>query len=138
MSKTDVVIRMLEAAGPSGVTSRQFIEADVYRYSARLKEARDERGVQWEKERVKGSLFVYRLVKVSATNQSIDRESSDNRGADLGRAPNTLGDRSSSPDPQDAAFPPQQVTNADGSRACGSSASLLLFEMPVATYLDAA
>lgn len=38
---TQKVLDMLRAAGPRGVTSGQFAQAYILRYSARLKELRD-------------------------------------------------------------------------------------------------
>ncbi len=137
--------------------------------SQRIQDIRDKRGWVIDSERFtrtdphgkKRPCCRYRLVKVSVTDHSTHHESLDDRGADLGqseaqraegagdltqvgsRVPSesssTLGDRSSSPDPQDAAVAePRQVTDADGSPGRDPSASLLLFDMPARLYEDAA
>lgn len=159
-TQRETVLAMLEEAGERGVTSNAFFASCLPRFSARIHELRNA-GHTITKEPVEQGHFLYRLVKVSAAPTSVDRESLDDRGADLGqseaqraegagdltqvgsRVPSesstSLGDRSSSPDPQDAAVAePRQVTDADGSPGRDPSASLLLFDMPVDRYADAA
>ena len=157
MGQRETVLTMLEEAAGNGVSSNQFYAAHLPRFSARIHELRNA-GHVITKEPVEQGHFLYRLVKVSAAPTSVDRESLDDRGADLGQSPSTperqrnrqvadvagesstsLGaNRSSSPDPQDAASPPRQVTDADGSPGRDPSASLLLFDMPIDRYADAA
>jgi hypothetical protein len=160
MTQRERVLNMLRDAGSDGVSSNDFFRACLPRFSARVHELRNA-GHTITKEPVEQGHFLYRLVKVSAAPTSVDRESLDDRGADLGqseaqraegagdltqvgsRVPSesstSLGDRSSSPDPQDAAVAePRQVTDADGSPGRDPSASLLLFDMPVDRYADAA
>lgn len=161
MTQRERVLNMLRDAGSDGVSSNDFFRACLPRFSARIHELRNA-GHTITKEPVEQGHFLYRLVKVSAAPTSVDRESLDDRGADLGqseaqraegagdltqvgsRVPSesstSLGaNRSSSPDPQDAAVvEPRQVTDADGSPGRDPSASLLLFDMPVDRYADAA
>jgi hypothetical protein len=161
MGQRETVLTMLEEAAGNGVSSNQFYAACLPRFSARIHELRNA-GHTITKEPVEQGHFLYRLVKVSAAPTSVDRESLDDRGADLGqseaqraegagdltqvgsRVPSesstSLGaNRSSSPDPQDAAVAePRQVTDADGSPGRDQSASLLLFDMPARLYEDAA
>ena len=61
MTKKEKVLSMLQAAGDRGVTNRELNEAGVYRYSARIKELRDE-GTEILTTRVKGGLFKFRLA----------------------------------------------------------------------------
>jgi len=61
MTKKEKVLSMLQAAGDRGVTNRELNDAGVYRYSARIKELRDE-GMKISTTRVKGGLFEFRLV----------------------------------------------------------------------------
>jgi hypothetical protein len=61
MTKKEQVLSMLEAAGPEGVTNRQFTEAGIYRYSARIKEIRDE-GTDVDTIRIRGGYFKFRLA----------------------------------------------------------------------------
>lgn len=61
MTKREQVLSMLKAAGDRGVTNRELNEAGIYRYSARIKELRDE-GVDVETVRIKGGYFKFRLV----------------------------------------------------------------------------
>lgn len=157
-TQRETVLAMLEEAGERGVTSNAFFASCLPRFSARIHELRNA-GHTITKEPVEQGHFLYRLVKVSAAPTSVDRESLDDRGADLGQSPSTperqrnrqvadvagesstsLGaNRSSSPEPREAAVAePRQVTDADGSPGRDPSASLLLFDMPVANYRDAA
>jgi len=161
MGQRETVLTMLEEAAGNGVSSNQFYAACLPRFSARIHELRNA-GHTITKEPVEQGHFLYRLVKVSVTPTSVDRESLDDRGADLGqseaqraegagdltqvgsRVPSesstSLGaNRSSSPEPREAAVAePRQVTDADGSPGRDPSASLLLFDMPVTSYQDAA
>ncbi len=159
MGQRETVLTMLEEAAGNGVSSNQFYAACLPRFSARIHELRNA-GHTITKEPVEQGHFLYRLVKVSATTTQTDPSlcvRAVHGGADLGQSPSTperqrnrqvagaagessstLGDRSSSPDPQDAASPPRQVTDADGSPGRDPSASLLLFDMPVDRYADAA
>lgn len=158
MGQRETVLTMLEEAAGNGVSSNQFYAACLPRFSARIHELRNA-GHTITKEPVEDGHWLYRLVKVSVTTTQTDPSlcvRAVNGGADLGQSPTPergrdrqlapvagesstdLGDRSSSPDPQDAAFPPRQVTDADGSRGHGPSASLLLFDMPIDRYVDAA
>ena len=161
MTQRETVLAMLEEAGERGVSSNAFYAAHLPRFSARLHELRNA-GHMITTEPVEQGHFLYRLVKVSATTTQTDPSlcvRAVHGGADLGQSPSTperqrnrqvadvagesstsLGaNRSSSPDPQDAAVAePRQVTDADGSPGGGPSASLLLFDMPVDRYVDAA
>lgn len=161
MSQRERVLEILEDAGDRGVTSNQFFAAHLPRFSARVHELRNA-GHVITKEPVEQGHFLYRLVKVSVTTTQTDPSlcvRAVHGGADLGQSPSTperqrnrqvadvagesstsLGaNRSSSPDPQDAAVAePRQVTDADGSPGRDPSASLLLFDMPVDRYADAA
>jgi len=158
MTQRDKVLNMLRDAGSDGVSSNDFFRACLPRFSARVHELRNA-GHTITKEPVEDGHWLYRLVKVSVTTTQTDPSlcvRAVHGGADLGQSPTpergrdrqlapvagesstSLGDRSSSPDPQDAAFPPRQVTDADGSRGHGPSASLLLFDMPIDRYADAA
>ena len=158
MGQRQTVLTMLEEAAGNGVSSNQFYAACLPRFSARIHELRNA-GHTITKEPVEQGHFLYRLVKVSVTPTSVDRESLDDRGADLGQSPSTperqrnrqvadvagesstsLGaNRSSSPEPREAAVAePRQVTDADGSPGRDPSASLLLFDMPARLYEDAA
>jgi hypothetical protein len=137
VTQRETVLTMLEDAGDRGVTGNTFYANFLPRFPARI--------------------FLYRLVKVSVTPTSVDRESLDDRGADLGQSPSTperqrnrqvadvAGESSTDlgaslpPQPQDAAVAePRQVTDADGSPGRDPSASLLLFDMPTRLYEDAA
>ncbi len=163
MGQRETVLTMLEEAAGNGVSSNQFYAAHLPRFSARIHELRNA-GHVITKEPVEQGHFLYRLVKVSATTTQTDPSlcvRAVHGGADLGqseaqraegagdltqvgsRVPSesstSLGaNRSSSPDPQDAAFEPRQVTDADGSPGRDPSASLLLFDMPARLYEDAA
>ena len=61
MTKKEQVLAMLQAAGDRGVTNRELNEAGIYRYSARIKELRDE-GTEVDTIRIKGGYFKFRLV----------------------------------------------------------------------------
>ena len=61
MTKKEKVLSMLEAAGDRGVTNRELNEAGIYRYSARIKELRDE-GKTIDTVRIKGGYFKFRLA----------------------------------------------------------------------------
>ena len=157
MGQRQTVLTMLEEAAGNGVSSNQFYAACLPRFSARIHELRNA-GHTITKEPVEQGHFLYRLVKVSAAPTSVDRESLDDRGADLGQSPSTperqrnrqvadvAGESSttseatsSSPQPREAAaVQPRQVTDADGSPGRDPSASLLLFDMPARLYEDAA
>lgn len=161
MTQRETILRMLEEAGDRGVTGNTFYANFLPRFPARIHELKKQGHNIQRFPTEEPNVFLYRLVKVSAAPTSVDRESLDDRGADLGqseaqraegagdltqvgsRVPSesssTLGDRSSSPDPQDAAVAePRQVTDADGSPGRDPSASLLLFDMPARLYEDAA
>lgn len=60
-TKRDLTLRMLTEAGRDGVTSRQFMEAGNFRFSARIEELRKE-GREIETRRIKGSLYRYCLL----------------------------------------------------------------------------
>ncbi len=156
MTQRERVLNMLRDAGSDGVSSNDFFRACLPRFSARIHELRNA-GHTITKEPVEQGHFLYRLVKVSVTSTSADRESLDDRGVDLGQSPSTperqrnrqvadvAGESSTDlgaslpPQPQDAAVAePRQVTDADGSPGRDPSASLLLFDMPVDRYADAA
>lgn len=64
MTKKERVLSMLESAGDRGVTNREFNEAGIYRYSARIKELRDE-GKIVDTIRIKGGYFKFRLAPYS-------------------------------------------------------------------------
>jgi len=61
MTKKEKVLSMLEAAGDRGVTNRELNDAGIFRYSARIKELRDE-GKEILTTRIKGGLFKFRLA----------------------------------------------------------------------------
>lgn len=61
MTKKEQVLSMLRAAGDRGVTNRELNEAGIYRYSARIKELRDE-GTEVDTIRIKGGYFKFRLA----------------------------------------------------------------------------
>lgn len=63
MTKKEQVLSMLKAAGDRGVTNRELNEAGIYRYSARIKELRDE-GVEVDTIRIKGGYFKFRLAHI--------------------------------------------------------------------------
>lgn len=52
---------MLKKAGEDGVTNTDFVDAGVYRYSARIKELRDE-GVDVESIQIRGGFWKFRLA----------------------------------------------------------------------------
>lgn len=159
MGQRQTVLTMLEEAAGNGVSSNQFYAAHLPRFSARIHELRNA-GHVITKEPVEQGHFLYRLVKVSATTTQTDPSlcvRAVHGGADLGQSPSTperqrnrqvadvAGESSTDlgaslpPQPQDAAVAePRQVTDADGSPGRDPSASLLLFDMPVANYRDAA
>ena len=60
MTKREVVLSMLTNAS-HGVTGREFVDAGVFRYSARIKELRD-RGYEIESKRLSQGNFQFRLV----------------------------------------------------------------------------
>lgn len=60
MTKKETVLAMLTNAA-HGVTGREFVEANVFRYSARIKELRDE-GYEIESKRLSQGNFRFRLV----------------------------------------------------------------------------
>ena len=159
MTQRETILRMLEEAGDRGVTGNTFYANFLPRFPARIHELKKQGHNIQRFPTEEPNVFLYRLVKVSVTDHSTHHESLDDRGADLGQSPSTperqrnrqvadvagesstsLGaNRSSSPDPQDAAVAePRQVTDADGSPGRDPSASLLLFDMPVDRYADAA
>lgn len=78
MSQKTQMIQMLTDAGATGVTSRQFNDAQIFRYSARIEELR-KAGHEISTERVKGTLFRFIL---RANNSS----SLDARGTAYGNA----------------------------------------------------
>ena len=78
MSQKTQMIQMLTDAGAAGVTSRQFNDAQIFRYSARIEELR-KAGHEISTERVKGTLFRFIL---RANNSS----SLDARGTAYGNA----------------------------------------------------
>ena len=160
MGQRQTVLTMLEDAGERGVTSNTFFASHLPRFSARIHELRNA-GHTITKEPVEQGHFLYRLVKVSATTTQTDPSlcvRAVHGGADLGQSPSTperqrnrqvadvAGESSttseatsSSPQPREAAaVQPRQVTDADGSPGRDPSASLLLFDMPVDRYADAA
>ena len=59
MTKRELVLSMLENA--DAVTGREFVDAGVFRYSARIKELRD-RGYVIESNRISQSHFEFRLI----------------------------------------------------------------------------
>ena len=63
MTKKEQVLSMLEAAGDRGVTNRELNDAGIYRYSARIKELRDE-GKTIDTVRIKGGYFRFRLAHI--------------------------------------------------------------------------
>lgn len=60
MTKRETVLAMLTNAS-HGVTGREFVDAGVFRYSARIKELRD-RGFVIESKRLSQGNFQFRLV----------------------------------------------------------------------------
>jgi len=85
MTQRERVLNMLRDAGSDGVSSNDFFRACLPRFSARVHELRNA-GHTITKEPVEQGHFLYRLVKVSAAPTSVDRESLDDRGADLGQS----------------------------------------------------
>jgi hypothetical protein len=65
MTKRELVLSMLENS--DAVTGREFVDAGVFRYSARIKELRD-RGHVIESKRISQGHFEFRLI-----GQSDDR-----------------------------------------------------------------
>jgi hypothetical protein len=167
MTQRERVFNMLRDAGSDGVSSNDFFRACLPRFSARVHELRNA-GHTITKEPVEQGHFLYRLVKVSAAPTSVDRESLDDRGADLGQSPNTperqrnrqvadvagesstdLGAANSPSSPQaetmavsepdagaESTDATGQITDAPESR--DGSGALLLFEIPVNRWADAA
>ena len=167
MGQRQTVLTMLEDAGERGVTSNTFFASHLPRFSARIHELRNA-GHVITKEPVERGHFLYRLVKVSVTPTSVDRESLDDRGADLGQSPTTperqrnrqvadvagesstdLGAANSPSSPQaetmavsepdagaESTDATGQITDAPESR--DGSGALLLFEIPVNRWADAA
>lgn len=66
MNQREKVKRMLEQAGGDGVTTGDFLSAYLPRFSARIKELRDE-GLSIETTRLKGSSSRYTLQPVTKT-----------------------------------------------------------------------
>jgi len=159
MTQRETILRMLEEAGDRGVTGNTFYANFLPRFPARIHELKKQGHNIQRFPTEEPNVFLYRLVKVSVTDHSTHHESLDDRGADLGQSPNTperererqlaaaAGESSTSlgagfspsSEPQDAADSrSRQVSDADGSPGGGPSASLLLFDMPVDRYVDAA
>lgn len=67
MSQKARMVQMLTDAGAAGVTSRQFNDAQIFRYSARIEELR-KAGHLISTERVKGTLFRFILRAVSPSS----------------------------------------------------------------------
>lgn len=59
-SKKEITLKMLAEAGPSGVSNREFNNAGIFRYSARIQELRDA-GYNIRTVRQKAGLFRFRL-----------------------------------------------------------------------------
>lgn len=72
MSQQEDVIRMLEQAGPEGVTSNQFYNAFLPRFSARIHELRN-KGFNIVKEPVEQGHFRYILVGRETPSGDADR-----------------------------------------------------------------
>lgn len=72
MSQQEDVIRMLEQAGPEGVTSNQFYAACLPRFSARIHELRN-KGFNIVKEPVEQGHFRYILVGRETPSGDTDR-----------------------------------------------------------------
>jgi hypothetical protein len=70
MTKREVVLSMLTNA-TGGVTGREFVDAGVFRYSARIKELRD-KGHMIESKRLGQGHYEFRLVG-NATDEAAPR-----------------------------------------------------------------
>lgn len=93
MTKKEKVLSMLEVAGDRGVTNRELNDAGIFRYSARIKELRDE-GKEILTTRIKGGLFKFRLVDPPCTPAEGVVADPPPREADLPEsAPKPSGDR---------------------------------------------
>ena len=153
MTQREQILTMLEEAGDRGVTGNTFYANFLPRFAARIhelkKQGHDIRRFPTEEPNV----FLYRLVERGDCDTSASRASvptlgqsptTPGRGGDgqvlhvAGESSTSIGATSSSPQPRDAAPEPRQVTDADGSPGRDPSASLLLFDMPVDRYRDAA
>lgn len=154
MTQREQILTMLEDAGDRGITGNTFYATFLPRFAARIhelkKQGHDIRRFPTEEPNV----FLYRLVGGEGRITSASRATTPPSGQPAQRAPVTdrngqvdlvagesstsIGATSSSPQPRDAAPKPRQVTDADGSPGRDPSASLLLFDMPVDRYADAA
>ena len=155
MTQREQIPTMLEEAGDRGVTGNTFYANFLPRFAARIhelkKQGHDIRRFPTEEPNV----FLYRLVGGEGRITSASRAATPPSGQSAQRAPVTdrngqvglvAGESSTSigaeispsSEPRDAAPKPRQVTDADGSRGHGPSASLLLFDMPLDRYVDAA
>ena len=94
MTKKEQVLAMLQAAGDRGVTNRELNEAGIYRYSARIKELRDE-GTEVDTIRIKGGYFKFRLADFpfGPAEGAAEADTPRSREEDLpGSAPKPSGD----------------------------------------------
>jgi len=168
MTQRETILRMLEEAGDRGVTGNTFYANFLPRFPARIHELKKQGHNIQRFPTEEPNVFLYRLVKVSAAPTSVDRESLDDRGADLGQSPSTperqrnrqvadvagesstdLGAANSPSSPQaetmavsepdagaESTDATGQITDAPESR--DGSGALLLFEIPVNRWADAA
>ncbi len=168
MTQRETILRMLEEAGDRGVTGNTFYANFLPRFPARIHELKKQGHNIQRFPTEEPNVFLYRLVKVSVTDHSTHHESLDDRDADLGQSPNTpegdgngqvrclAGGSSTSSGATNSPSSPQaetmavsepdagaestdatgQITDAPESR--DGSGALLLFEIPVNRWADAA
>ena len=98
MTKKEQVLSMLKAAGDRGVTNRELNEAGIYRYSARIKELRDE-GTEVDTIRIKGGYFKFRLAPFSPCGPVEGAEDTANAHPREGDLPESASKPSGDPPP---------------------------------------
>lgn len=91
MTKKQQTLELLRQAGDKGVDNRALVQAGVWRYSARVKELRDE-GFQIRTERLGQGHFRFVLTevsppKVTVTEQAGSVEQEDGGGGTLFPSP---------------------------------------------------
>jgi hypothetical protein len=93
MTKKDTTLSMLQAAAERGrgVTNREFVRADVFRYSARIAELRDE-GYTIDTVPLKRGLFEFRLVMFTPSGDGGNAGKKEESGDEQGPAPEPLFD----------------------------------------------
>ena len=136
MSQRERVYTMLEQAGREGVTNGQFVDAQILRYSARIKELRDA-GHRIEKHRITDGTFRYQLQPVTqacpaegprgAVVESSALRTAESRGSrrGMGVVPQT------EPNQRAAAISGRGDQDAQGGGGSRAAAALpTLFELP--------